>query len=155
MRSFTKCLVLTLLMMTPGLFAGAQATAPSDPSRGPASGNATKQEVDQLRHEVAEQRQTIDELKALVQQLVDARTGEAKTAEAKTAEAKTAEANPAEAKTQQPGADRAQVVNATLTQPASGVTLVQDTQKKPDQKKEGGPPVVAGWNNEHFFIRSA
>jgi len=136
-------------MMTPGLFAGAQATAPSDPSRGPASGNATKQEVDQLRHEVAEQRQTIDELKALVQQLVDAKTAEAKTAEAKTAEAKTAEA-----KTEQPGADGAQVVNATLTQPANGVKLVQDSQKKPEEKKEG-PPVVAGWNGEHFFIKSA
>jgi phosphate-selective porin OprO/OprP len=128
-------------MMTPGLFAGAQATAPSDPSSGPASGNATKQEVDQLRHEVAEQRQTIDELKALVQQLVDARTGEAKSSEAKP---------------QAPVGDGGQVVNATLTQPANGVTLIQGSQPaKSAEKKEGGPPVVAGWNNEHFFIRSA
>src|SRR5260370_7389422 len=91
MRSLTKCLLLTLLLMAPGLFAGAQGTEPAGKPADSASGGASKQEVDQLRQEVAEQRQTIEQLKTMVQQLVDA-------------------------KTQQASSGGAQGVNATLTQ---------------------------------------
>jgi phosphate-selective porin OprO and OprP len=131
MRSLTKCLLLTLLLMAPGLFACAQGQEPAGKPADSASGSATKQEVEQLRQEVAEQRQTIEQLKALVQQLVDA-------------------------KPKQTSADGAQVVNATLTQ--SGAATEQGAQpaKPADKdKKEGGPAVTAGWNNEHFFIKSA
>ena len=137
MRSLTKCLLLTLFMMAPGLFAGAQGTEPAGKAAESASGSATKQEVDQLRQEVAEQRQTIEQLKTLVQQLVDAKSQTAATGEAK-------------------------VVNATLVQggtqatpPAAQGGAQAAPPAKPAEKKEGGPPIVAGFNNEHFFIRSA
>ncbi len=131
MRSLTKCLLLTLLLMAPGLFAGAQGTERAGKPADSASGGATKQEVDQLRQEVAEQRQTIEQLKSLVQQLVDA-------------------------KTQQASSGGAQVVNATLTQAGTAAAPApSDQPAKPAEKKEGGPPVVAGWNGEHFFIKSA
>src|SRR5215469_4773845 len=129
MHSLMRCFVLTLLLMAPGLFAVAQAPEADAKPADSASGNASKQEVEQLRQEVREQRQTIEQLKALVQQLVDA-------------------------KTQPAGTDGGQVVTTTITQPANGATTVQGSQpaeKKPE-KKEGGP--VAGWTGEHFFIRS-
>jgi phosphate-selective porin OprO and OprP len=128
MHSLTKCLLLTLFLMLPRLFAGAQGTEPAGKPADSASGGATKQEVDQLRQEVAEQRQTIDQLKTLVQQLVDA-------------------------KTQQASTGGAQVVNATLAQ--AGTAPAKDAQAaKPTEKKEAGPPGNAGWNGEHFYIRS-
>jgi phosphate-selective porin OprO and OprP len=127
MHSLMKCLLLTSFLMAPGLFAGAQATAPADASAAPGSGAASKQEVDQLRQEVAEQRQTIEELKAMVQKLVDVKTQPAASA-----------AN-----------DKAQVVNATLTE--GGTQAAQATQ--PAAKPSTSP--VAGWTGEHFFIRSA
>jgi phosphate-selective porin OprO/OprP len=132
MRSLTNCLLLTLLLMGPASFAGAQGTEPAGKPADSASGGATRQEVDQLRQEVAEQHQTIEQLKALVQQLVDA-------------------------KTQQASTSAAQVVNATLVPPGVQATQPPNPdQKKPDEKKkEAGPPVVAGWNGEHFFIKSA
>src|SRR5215472_15204850 len=73
MHSFIKRLLLTSLLMTPGLFAGAQ-TGESAGTPTDITGNATKQEVEQLRQEVLEQRQTIEQLKTLVQQLVDAKS---------------------------------------------------------------------------------
>jgi len=128
MRLLMKCLVFTSFLMALGGFAVAQSPQPAGSPGEPASGNATKQEVDQLRREVAEQRQTIEELKTLVQQLVDA-------------------------KSQQASAGIGKVVNATLVQPANVGATVQGTQ--PAEKKESGPPVSAGWNGDHFFIRSA
>ncbi|HEY6307353.1 MAG TPA: porin [Candidatus Angelobacter sp.] len=127
MRSLTIRLSLMLVLLTPILFAGAQTTNPAGQPDS-TSGAATKQEVDQLRQEVAEQRQTIEQLKTLVQQLVDAKT-----------------------QPQQASADGAQVVNATLVQG----TAPGGQPAKPAEKKEGGSPIVAGWNNDHFFIRSA
>src|SRR5215831_398530 len=129
MQSVMKRLLLTSLVMVSGLFAGAQTTEPAGKPADSASGSATKQEVEQLRQEVLEQRQTIEQLKALVQQLVDAK--------------------PQQASVARTGVE-GQVVNATLVQ---GVAQTQPA--KPAEKKDSGPSLVAGWNNEHFFIRSA
>jgi phosphate-selective porin OprO and OprP len=130
MHSLMRCFVLTLLLMAPGLFAVAQVPEADPKPADSVSGNASKQEVDQLRQEMAEQRRTIEQLRTLVQQLVDA-------------------------KTQPAGTDGAQVVNTTITQPANGATLAQGSQppEKKSEKKEAAPP-VAGWNGEHFYIRS-
>src|SRR5215469_14738775 len=133
MHSLMRCFVLTLLLMASGLLAVAQAPEAEAKPADSVSGNASKQEVEQLRQEVREQRQTIEQLKALVQQLVDAKT----------------EVNPETKSAQAPAAAEPQVVNATLVQGAT------QGDKKPAEKKEGGAPIVAGWNNEHFFIRSA
>src|SRR5260370_31705646 len=74
MRSLTSCLLLITFVALPGSFVCAQSTEPADKAAASPSGSATKQEVDQLRQEVAGQRQTIELLQALVQQLVDAKT---------------------------------------------------------------------------------
>ncbi len=70
MRSLITFFVLLVVFMTPGSLANAQGTEPASKTGGSASGAATKEEVSQLRSEVAAQRQTIEELKALVETLV-------------------------------------------------------------------------------------
>jgi len=69
MRSLTKSFALMVVFIVPGLFARAQGTEPSSKTGDAASQTATKAEVNQLRSEVAAQRQTIEELKALVEKL--------------------------------------------------------------------------------------
>src|SRR5207249_2824518 len=105
---------------------------------------ATREEVEQLRSEVAKERQTIEELKAMVQRL--------------------AEANPQAAnashplQTSQQATDGAHLVNAVIVQPEAAAEPAETAQaakpsdKKPAEKKETA--VVAGWNGEHFFIQS-
>lgn len=120
MRSLTKCLLLMMFLIASMSLVDAQSKDADKTAA--ATGAASKEEVEQLRKEVAAQRQTIEELKAMVQQLV-------------------------QAKAPAPG-DTAQVVNATLVQPASGTP-------QPDQtpaEKPASP--TAGWNGEHFYIKS-
>ncbi|HEY6349856.1 MAG TPA: porin [Candidatus Angelobacter sp.] len=69
MRSLTKCLLFTLFLMASLSLADAQGKE-ADKTQD-MSGTASKEEVEQLRKEVAAQRQTIEELKAMVQQLVE------------------------------------------------------------------------------------
>lgn len=69
MRSLTKCFALLVVFIVPGLLARAQGTEPTSKTGDAASQTATKAEVNQLRSEVAAQRQTIEELKALVEKL--------------------------------------------------------------------------------------
>ena len=65
MRWLTRSLLLLAVSFLPGRLAYAQADKPADGGTGSASASATKQEVEQLRREVAE-------LKATIQQLVEA-----------------------------------------------------------------------------------
>ena len=74
MRSLTAFFVLLIVFMAPGPLAHAQGTEPASKPDGSASAGATKEEVNQLRGEVAAQRKTIEELKAMVQKLAEAKT---------------------------------------------------------------------------------
>jgi len=135
MRSFKVCFLLVLFVLLPGLVAGAQsseATAPpANPSSGTASsGAATKEEVDQLRKKLAEQEQTIEQLKAMVEKL--------------------AADKPVPVATTPQAPDGAQLLNATLTQGGAQAT----PSPKPAEKKDSGPALTAGWSGEHFYIRS-
>ena len=72
MRSLTTFFVLLIVFMAPGSLAHSQGTEPAsktDGRLGRSSVAATKEEVNQLRSEVAAQRKTIEELKALVEKL--------------------------------------------------------------------------------------
>lgn len=129
MRSLKKCLLFMLFLMASLSLAGAQGKEAADQTASNA-GSASKEEVEQLRKEVAAQRQTIEELKAMVQQLVDAKAkGTSDTA--------------------QGTSDAAHVVNATLVQPEAQAAKGD---QKPAEKPSAAP--TAGWNGEHFFIKS-
>src|SRR5581483_1708437 len=112
--------------------------APASTVVRPSPAGATKEEVDLLRGEVAEQKQTIQELKALVQRLVQ--------------QSQTSATNPEP----QPS-DEGRVVNASaiIQTPASDDLDLTDAAQKSNLK--GGSsdvPLTAGWTGEHFYVRS-
>jgi len=159
MRSLMTCFLLVLLVLMPSMIASAQSTEATVPPAEPSAGNtpsgtttspaATKEEVEQLRKKVAAQEQTIEQLKTMVQQLVDSKT-------------QPVSGNPAS-----DGAATLQEASVTTPAPANTrmikLTFPSETgnpedalvmlQKAPD-KNAPAPLSTAGWNGEHFFLRS-
>jgi hypothetical protein len=146
MRTFTTYVVLLLFFATPAVLAQTQ---PSADKTG-ATASASKAEVDELRKEVSEERKTIEELKAMVQQLAASKKGDDGSAQVKPATA-TASAEPALQPVAGTSTDNAHLVNTVLVQP-DPLDAVVDQSQAPAPKKD--PPLTAGWNGEHFFIRS-
>src|SRR5579863_5279722 len=147
MRSLIASFALvTLMLMVPASLAGAQDTQ----TAAPVSNVASKEEVNQLRSEVAAQRQTIEELKALVEKLVGAKALEANHDAAQirpVSESASALAQPVDA----PSAGTAHLMNAILRE-AEPEPIAQDKAAAAPKKDA---PLAAGWNGEHFFIKSA
>lgn len=131
MRRFliTSSLLVLFLLVTSCLSLLAQADGaggPADPRVVSVSPSASKEEVQELRDQVAAQQKTIEELRAMVQQL---------------------------AKQQESGETR--VVNAAVIQqqPADEEVPLAVAQKS--ATKSGESPLTAGWNGEHFFLTSS
>lgn len=158
MRLLNKHLMLLALFGATSSFLLAQSTEPAANAGASTSASASKAEVDQLRSEVAAQRQTIEELKALVETLVKDKDSE-KTAAASPG-IRPAAGKPVDVRWQ-PSDDSSSVhlSDAVLRQPDpnldSLVEQAQAAQAAAAPKKDAGPPLTAGWNGEHFFIRSA
>jgi len=163
MRSLTTFFVLLVVFMAPGSLAHAQATEPAN-TGGPSSASATKEEVNQLRSEVAAQRKTIEELKALVEKLAEAKglatdQSSVQSSDHSSAQVRpVADAAPMEANAQPvgaPGEGAVHLMNAVLVQPNPMVeaALVDQAPSATPAKKDTA--LTAGWNGEHFFIRSA
>ncbi|HEY6274555.1 MAG TPA: porin [Terriglobales bacterium] len=162
------CFLLVLCFFVPGLFAAAQSTDAvpiADTSSGGAgastgistsnSGGATKEEVEQLRRKLAAQEETIQQLKAAVQQLTDAKVQSASTDGAARLQEVSITAKPAET---------AKV--AEEPEPAPAMLRLPDELIDPDEpldmqqqnltpaKKDAASGPTAGWTGEHFFLRS-
>jgi phosphate-selective porin OprO/OprP len=141
--------------MAPGSLAHAQATEPASKTDGASSGSATKEEVNQLRSEVAAQRQTIEQLKALVEKLVE---GKAVGTDKSSAQIQpVASPSSGEISTQAvnaPEGGGVRQMNAVLVQPnpVLAEAAVVDQPQAAAPKKDA--PLTAGWNGEHFFIKS-
>jgi phosphate-selective porin OprO and OprP len=151
MRSLTSYVVLGMLFVA-GTLAQAQQAADTSAS---ASSGASKEEVNQLRKEVAEQRKTIEQLTAVVQKLVETKSQPAETGSADikpVADVAPAHADLAEAA----GSMSPHLVNTVLVEPEPTAisAAIDQAQPTPAPKKDAGPPLTAGWNGEHFFIRS-
>jgi phosphate-selective porin len=154
MRPLTTLFVLMAVFLAPGSLAHAQGTNSSSQSGASASEGATKEEVNQLRGEVAAQRKTIEELKALVEKLA---AGQAQAANNHPAEIRPVAAAPAEAKAQPPdapGASAVHLTNAVLVQPNLAIEAAMLDQAAPAAAPKKDTPLTAGWNGEHFFIKS-
>lgn len=144
MRSPATLLLAVLLFLGTASFASAQdqeltdpgATAPSSGASAPSitAPGATKAEVEQLRKQLAEQQKTIDQLKAVVEQLNAGR--------------------PLPAATTPGTAPAAQLMNVTFTSPGDVDTTEVEASQKAAQNTAPGPMPAAGWNGEHFFLRS-
>jgi len=153
MRSLTASFALAVLMV-PGSFAHAQSSQSADKPAAPASNVASKEEVNQLRGEVAAQRKTIEELKALVEKLV---AGKEQPADSTAIQVRPVSDNIAVAhsSTVEASGDtvprfREAVLRAADPDPFPSASA----QAKTDAPKKD-TPLAAGWNGEHFFIRSA
>jgi phosphate-selective porin OprO and OprP len=119
--------VLLFVLAAASVSLPAQNTKASGQSSDPSASTATRAEVQELRSEVAAQQQTIEELRAMVQQLM---------------------------KQQPPG--QPQFVNAAIiqSQPVDEAYDPLDVAQKASDKKAGELPLTAGWNGEHFFVKS-
>ncbi|MGD0790467.1 MAG: porin [Terriglobales bacterium] len=138
MRSLKMFFALLVVFMVPGSLVHAQGTEPASKTGGSASGGATKEEVNQLRSEVAAQRQTIEDLKAMVQKLVASRT--------QVSDAGLVESG-------SPAVEGARLLNATFVQPGVPAEfMIEQAQPAAAPKKDA--PLTAGWSGEHFFIKS-
>ena len=147
MRSLTIYVILVIFFATSGLLA--QTQGPADKAGASASAGATREEVNELRSEVAAQRKTIEELKAIVQQLAQTK-GEG--AAAGSAQVKpVAETAPVEANSGGVAGTDVRLVNTVLVQPDPAAA--EQAQAAPAAPKKDAP-LTAGWNGEHFFIKS-
>ncbi|MGO8985317.1 MAG: OprO/OprP family phosphate-selective porin [Terriglobales bacterium] len=149
MRSLTTFFALLVFFVTPGSLAHAQDTQAASNTGGSAPVAATKEEVSQLRSEVAAQRQTIEELKALVEKLAAQKVQPAGDS--------TAQIHPVANTVSSQGMlasgdGTPHLVNAVLIQPDPEALAVAVDQAPSAPKKDA--PLTAGWNGEHFFIRS-
>jgi len=156
MRSLTAVLVLLVSVVAPCSLVHAQGVAPAGNTSGSAAGSATKEEVNQLRNEVAAQRQTIEELKALVEKLAgekiksadnSADTGSAQIRPVAEATSSSSSSQPIDTPS-----SSVHLMNAVLTEAEPAPAPAVD-QTPASPKKDA--PLTAGWNGEHFFIRSA
>jgi len=153
MRLLTAFLVLLALIASSAV-AEAQATEPANSTAGSSSGAATKAEVNQLRSEVAAQRQTIEELKALVEKLAQVKTsatneGSVQIRPVAESSSATSSSQPIASSSQSP----AHLMNAVLleAEPEPPAAVLGQT---PAAAPKKDAPLTAGWNGEHFFIRS-
>jgi phosphate-selective porin OprO/OprP len=162
MRSLTKFFVLLSALTALASLSLAQGTEPASRTDGSGAtpGSATKEEVNQLRGELAAQRKTIEELKALVEKLANAKTSEA-SSEASATESSApgirpvANSAPVDASAQtvsMPGDGNVRLMNTVYLNPGTMAAMV-DPAPATAPKKE--TPLTAGWNGEHFFIKSA
>jgi len=128
-------LLLGICFFGPGLLTYAQSDKPAENPARPASQAATEEEVAQLREQVAE-------LKAAVQQLLHA-SGKVAPSEAQLVLAKAV-------------VDSAQpVVPAPAEANPSNIDTLQTKISVLQKRADDTPAVTAGWNNEHFFLRSS
>src|SRR5258708_20978376 len=136
MRSLTKFFVLLVALTVPTSIAISQSTEPVSKADGWPSVAATKEEVSQVRGELAAQRESIEELRALVQRVVNKSRGNGATPVRDDSQA----------------ADGLHLMNAALVEPVQAAKPPAKDQKPAEKKPD--IPVVAGWNGEHFFIKS-
>jgi phosphate-selective porin OprO and OprP len=165
MRSLTTSFLLLAGFLAAGALAPAQNTKPASPTNGSSSVSATKEEVNELRSEVAAQRRTIEELKALVEKLARetsrAVDGSAQipgiTPVADTSGNDTLGVNGTAINIKTVGAPSAsspRLMNTVLVQPVPAPEAVVVDQPQPAAAPKKDTPLTAGWNGEHFFIQS-
>ena len=151
MRSLSIALVLAALMV-PGSLAHAQSSQSADKPAAPGSNVASKDEVNQLRSELAAQRQTIDELKALVEKLVAGKEQVADKAAIEVRPVSAPSAPVADLRPVNAPSATPRLMNAVLLNAGMPEVVVDQAAPAAPPKKDA--PLTAGWNGEHFFIRS-
>jgi phosphate-selective porin OprO and OprP len=165
MRSSITFFVLLVGFTVTGSVAPAQNTERASTAGGSTSVSATKEEVNQLRGELAAQRQTMEELKALVEKLAEEKTRAADglaqvpavtpVSDTSVNNASAVNAGAMIVMTDDaPRASSARLLPAVLVQPVPAPEAVVVDQPQPAAPPKKDTPLTAGWNGEHFFIQS-
>ncbi len=149
MRLSKASFALLFACIVSGLPVHAQEVASTTPTNSKttasAAASASEAEVNELRKEIAAQRQTIEQLKQMVGRLVDAQ-GEPADNGAASSHLVTDSSS---------GAVTPQLMNAVMVEPyPDGDAMIIEQQASKGGTGGGGAPLTAGWNGEHFFIRS-
>lgn len=124
---------MAICALSPGTLVFAQSEKPADDRTQASSKAATKEEVEQLRREVAD-------LKATIQQLVEVNHQQA------AGGGRLVQANAVVSDAGSP------------PEPAPTAADLDILQKEIDilqKKADGAPPATSGWNGEHFFLKSS
>jgi hypothetical protein len=156
MRLLTVSFAL-LVFMVSGSLAHSQVSQSASQPNATAGNAASEDEVQQLRDEVAAQRQTIEQLKSLVEKLANSKTQTSSNGEAAVHPvAGTPQAASYPAPVNVPS-DGARLKNAVLLEanPPSMAAAPAELMAPQNATQKDQPPLTAGWNGEHFFIRSA
>jgi phosphate-selective porin len=152
MRSLTISFALVLLLFQ---FSLAQDQNSQSARAATSSDVASKEEVNQLRDQVAAQQKTIEELKAMVEKLAGAKAQPEGSGAAEVRPVADAPSAPTAAQPMDAPTD-ARLKNAILIEPdpaaLAAATAEPIAPQNATQKDQA--PVTAGWNGEHFFIRS-
>ncbi|MGB8114788.1 MAG: porin, partial [Candidatus Sulfotelmatobacter sp.] len=157
MRSLTISFALVILLVQVSF---AQSSSSENKSAAANSNAASQQEVDQLRDQLAAQQKTIDELKALVGKLADKKPADAKAqpnsngaaAVRPVADTPAAIGNPEPVSAVSDGVRLRNAILMELDPAAAAAASAPSSPQNATQKDQ--PPLTAGWNGEHFFIRS-
>ncbi len=147
MRSLTVPFTLIVLLVS-GSLANAQDSSSSSKA-------ATETEVNQLRSEVAAQRQTIEELKALVQKLAAAQSQAAGDATQLRPVAESASPDVSALPVSERSENSPHLTNAVLVEPEPDAEPEPAFPAQTMAPRRDPAPLTAGWNGEHFFVRSA
>jgi phosphate-selective porin len=151
MNRFTLPIVLVVLLLTQALPVVCQTAGTAE--SGSKSANASEAEVQQLRNEVAAQRQTIEELKAMVEKLVENNERASTMPANSTPGIKPVAAIDNALSEEMARGTNVRLTDAVLREVDPEPTAMVDQAPAAAPKKEA--PLAAGWNGEHFFIRSA
>jgi len=149
MRSLKWSFVLvTLFFVACGPLAFAQSAKPSDDSTqsNPTAKAASEEEVQQLRREVAE-------LKAQIQRLVTA-SAPAQGSGAHLVQATAVASSDASASTAAPSATTSDSSSSTPAATSADIDALQKEIDILQKKASDAPGPTAGWNGEHFFLKS-
>ncbi len=133
MRSLITFFVLLAGFTVPGWLAYAQSSEPASKTDKSASVSATKEEVDELRQEVADLKA---QLRRLIQTNAQVQDGTPHLALVNAVTSSASNVSP-----------DAPATVAEVEALASAVSSLEEKAKE-------APPVTAGWNGEHFFLKS-
>ncbi len=143
-----------LAFMVSGSLAHGQVSQSGSQPNSTGRNAASEEEVQQLRNEVAAQRQTIEELKSLVEKLAGAQAHQNNN-EAAEVKPVSVPSPPDLRQVNDPAENRVHLTNAVLTEPLPEPAEAVVDQAQAMTPKKDQPPLTAGWNGEHFFVRSA
>jgi len=144
MRLWKPCFAILLGCWLSVLPIHAQNPGTNSNANASPSAKASEAEVEELRKEIAAQRQTIEQLKTMVGRLAEANAQAVDNGAASlhvVTDSLGSTSNP-------------QLVNAVVVQPDPDGSAVLVEQTQTAAPKSNAVALTAGWNGEHFFIRS-